>query len=58
MDSFKVMAGDGGIDGAAVYAWRKLRKYPLTWLRLLVESMEARGEQGLRLWRILEDSSA
>lgn len=58
MDSFKVMAGDGGIDGAAVYAWRKLGKYPLTWLRLLVESMEARGEQGLRLWRILEDSSA
>lgn len=52
------MAGNGGIDGAAVYAWRKLRKYPLTWLRLLVKSMEAHGEQGLRLWRILEDSSA
>lgn len=29
MDSFKVMAGDGGIDGAAVYAWLKTRKIAL-----------------------------
>lgn len=35
-----------------MHGW-KLRKYPLTWLRLLVGSMEARGELGLWLLRIL-----
>lgn len=35
-----------------MHGW-KLRKYSLTWLRLLVGSMEARGELGLWLLRIL-----